>query len=38
MPARLQDALGRLAHLVSDSGDLAAANRLYAEALAIRRK
>jgi len=38
MPARLQEALGRLAHLVSDSGDLAAANRLYAEALDIRRK
>lgn len=38
MPARLQEALGQLALLLSDEGDLAAANRLYAEALVIRRR
>jgi transcriptional regulator with XRE-family HTH domain len=38
MPARLQDALGQLAQLMSERGDLAAGNRLYAEALATRRR
>ena len=38
MPARLQETLGHLATLMSERGDLAAANRLYAEALAVRRR
>lgn len=38
MRARLQDALVKLAEVVSETGDLARANRLYAEALAARRR
>ncbi len=37
MPARLQEAIGALAGLLTQQGDLEEANRLYSEALRIRR-